>query len=163
MGHRHSLQLLAAAAVAALLMPVPAATAAPGDAEAGSYVDIVLTEGKSTCRALDVPVSAVPPGNVRIDADDVDLDCSGSIDFSFARDTTIAFDDARGAATADVVRIVARKFGFACGYEATRVALGREGATREYTGGPYTGKKVQGSFLCPGSVTLDAASFTFHR
>lgn len=164
----------AAAAIAALIMPVPtAAGAAPLtpasaasfiDAEAGGhYVDIVLTQGKGTCKAADVPVTATPPGKVKIDADDVELDCSGSIGFSFTRDSTFTFDDAKGTATADVVRIVGRKHGVSCGYEATRVALGREGATRQYTGGPYTGKKAQGSFLCPRTVKLNAASFTFHQ
>ncbi|MCC3765775.1 hypothetical protein K3N28_22195 [Glycomyces sp. TRM65418] len=180
MKHRHSRRLMVTAAVtaiAALTMAVPtAAGAAPltpasaatvasfADAEAGGhYVDIVLTQGKGSCKAANVPVTAAPPGRVKIDADDVDLNCSGSIDFSFTRDSTFTFDDAKGTATADVVRIVGRKHGVSCGYEATRVALGREGATRQYTGGPYTGKKAQGSFLCPRTVKLHAASFTFHQ
>ncbi|WP_157975158.1 hypothetical protein [Glycomyces dulcitolivorans] len=154
---------LIAAAAAALLLII----AAPAPAgEAGHAADITLSERKGTCEVRDVPVGAAPPAEVRIDSDDVDFDCSGSIDFRLGRDTSIAFDDAEGTATADVIRIVGAKLGFTCGYEATDVVFQREGQSREtlprkYVGGPYTGKKVQGSFLCPGSVQLDRAAFSF--
>jgi hypothetical protein len=149
---------LIAAAAAALLL----SAAAPAPAgEAGHAADITLSERKGTCEVRDVPVGAAPPSEVRIDSDDVDFDCSGSIDFRLGRDTAIAFDDAEGTATADVIRIVGAKLGFTCGYEATDVVFQREGPSREYAGGPYTGKKVQGSFLCPGSVQLDRAAFAF--
>lgn len=149
--------VIAAATAALLFAAVPA-----GAVEAGHTVDITLVENKGTCRALDVPVGAAPPSRVRIESDDVGFDCSGSIRFRLGRDASFAFDDAKGTATADVIRIVGVKHGFTCGYEATKVVFHREGATREYSGGPYRGKKVQGSFLCPRSVQLDAAAFSFN-
>lgn len=149
--------VVAAAAVLLLAAAVPGAAA-----EAGHTVDITLAQNKGTCTALDVPVGAAPPSPVRIESGDVSFDCSGSIDFRLGRDTRFAFDDAKGTATADVLRIVGVKHGFTCGYEATRVVFHRDGASREYRGGPYRGKKVQGSFLCPRSVQLDRAAFSFN-
>ncbi|GAA1683571.1 hypothetical protein GCM10009830_33520 [Glycomyces endophyticus] len=152
---RLRLPLIAAAAAALLL---PSAAAAQGT---GHAADLVLAERKGACAAEGVPVGAAPPAQVRIDSDDVVFDCSGSIGFRLGRDATVSFDDAAGTATADVVRIVGSRLGLTCGYEASKVVFHREGDTRVYAGGPYTGTKVQGSFLCPRSVQLDAASFTF--
>ncbi|GAA2302479.1 hypothetical protein GCM10009853_068900 [Glycomyces scopariae] len=149
---------LIAAAVAALLI---SAAGPAGAAEAAHAADITLSEKGGTCEVRDVPVAAAPPAEVRIDADDVAFDCSGSTAFRLGRDAAFAFDDAAGTATADVLRIVGTKLGFTCGYEASDVVFHREGPSREYTGGPYTGRKVQGSFLCPRSVQLDRAAFAF--
>ncbi|RRS00110.1 hypothetical protein [Glycomyces terrestris] len=168
---RHRFPLIVAAAAALLLsgaVPAAAAEARPvpagsgSAAEAGHAVDITLAERKGACEAAGVPVGAAPPLEVRIESDEVAFDCSGSIRFRLGRDTRFAFDDAAGTATADVIRVVATKFGVTCGYEATDVVFRREGLSREYAGGPYTGRKVQGSFLCPKSVQLDRAAFAFH-
>ena len=55
------------------------------------------------------------------------------------------------------------EFGVTCTYEAAKVTLERDGASRSYGGGPVGAKKVKGSFLCPGSVNLDRAEVVFHQ
>ncbi|MEV3934435.1 hypothetical protein AB0K52_00430 [Glycomyces sp. NPDC049804] len=152
-----------AAAIAALLLCTTVAASAAASGETADYVDIVLAEGSSRCAVEGVQVDAAPPATVAIDADEIDFDCSGGTRFDFAGDTAFAFDDAAGTATAEDVRIAATKFGVTCTYEAARVALERDGASRSYSGGPVGAKKVKGSFLCPGSVNLDRAEVVFHQ
>jgi hypothetical protein len=154
---------LVAAAVAFLLCTTATASVSASAGEAADFVDLVLAEGESRCEAERVQVGAAPPATVAIDADEVDFDCSGGTSFRFSGDTAFAFDDAEGTAIAEDVRIAATKFGVTCTYEASRVTLEREGATREYRGGPIGAKKAGGSFLCPGSVNLDSAEVVFHQ
>ncbi|MFG3339557.1 hypothetical protein [Glycomyces sp. NPDC048151] len=150
------------AAAAALLLCTTASVAASTE-PAPNYVDIVLSEGDSRCAVERVEVGAAPPSTVAIDAAAVDFDCSGSTVLDFSADTAFAFDDAKGTATAEDVRIAATKLGVTCTYESERVTLTREGAGRGYRGGPIGARKVGGSFLCPGSVNLDAAEVVFHQ
>lgn len=157
--HRRSATLLAAAA--ALLLCTTASAASRESDQ--NYVDIVLAEGDSRCEAERVKVGAAPPATVAIDTDRIDFDCSGSTLFEFKGDTAFAFDDAKGTATAEDVRIAALKYGVSCTYEAARVTLKREGTGRDYRGGPVGARKVAGSFLCPDSVNLDSAEVVFHR
>jgi hypothetical protein len=158
MPHRRPATLAAAAAL--LLCTAASATTA---ASTQDYVDIVLAEGDSRCTAERVEVGAAPPTSVAIDGEGVDFDCSGSTRFAFAGDAAFAFDDAKGTATAAAVRIAATKFGVTCTYEASRVTLERDGASREYRGGPIRAGKAGGSFLCPDAVNLDSAEVIFHR
>lgn len=153
------------AATAALLICATASSASPAATppEAADQVDIVLTEGDSRCEAAGVRVEAAPPARVVIEADRVDFDCEGNTSFKFGDDAAFVFDDTKGTATAERVRIAATKFGVTCTYEASTVSLDRDGTTRDYDGGPIKAKKVSGSFLCPGSVSLDAAAIAFHR
>ncbi|GAA2163543.1 MULTISPECIES: hypothetical protein [Glycomyces] len=162
MPHRRPATLVAAAAALLLCTTATASVAASTGATA-DFVDLVLAEGGSRCEADRVQVGAAPPATVAIDADKVDFDCRGDTSFKFGGDAAFAFDDAKGTATAEDVRIAARKFGVTCTYEASRVTLERDGATREYRGGPIGAKKVGGSFLCPGSVNLDSAEVVFHQ
>jgi hypothetical protein len=156
--HRRSATLAAAAAL--LLCTAASATTA---AVTQDYVDIVLTEGDSRCTAERVEVGAAPPTAVAIDGGEVDFECSGSTRFAFAGDAVFAFDDANGTATAEDVRITATKFGVTCTYEASRVPLERDGASRKYRGGPIRAGKAGGSFLCPDAVNLDSAEVVFHQ
>ncbi|GAA2121964.1 hypothetical protein [Glycomyces algeriensis] len=158
MPHRRPATLAAAAAL--LLCTAASATTA---AATQNYVDIVLTEGDSRCTAERVKVVAAPPGSVAIHGKAVGFDCSGSTRFAFAGDAVFAFDDANGTATAEDVRIAATKIGVTCTYEASRVTLKRDGASREYRGGPIRAGKAGGSFLCPDAVNLDSAEVVFHR
>lgn len=159
--HRRPVTFTAAAA--ALLLCTTAAASASASGETTDYVDIVLAEGGSRCAVERARVGAAPPATVAIDADVIDFDCSGGTRFDFAADTAFAFDDAAGTATAEDVRIAATKFGVTCTYEAARVTLDRDGASRAYRGGPIGAKKAKGSFLCPGSVNLDEAEVVFHQ
>jgi hypothetical protein len=158
--HRRPATLVAAAA--AFLLCTTASVAASAGATA-DVVDLVLAEGESRCEADSVQVGAAPPATVMIDADKVDFDCKGDTSFKFSGDAAFAFDDAKGTATAEDVRIAATKFGVTCTYEASRVTLERVGTSREYRGGPIGAKKVGGSFLCPRSVNLDSAEVVFHQ
>lgn len=153
------------AATAALLVFATASSASPATtpAEAGDRVDIVLMEGDSRCVATGVRAEAAPPVRVVIEADRVDFDCKGATSFKFSSDAAFDFDDAKGTASAERVRIAATKFGITCTYEASTVTLERDGITRDYAGGPIKAKKVGGAFLCPGSVNLDSAAIAFHR
>lgn len=162
MPHRRPATLVAAAAALLLCATATASVAASAGATA-DFVDLVLAEGESRCEADRVQVGAAPPATVAIDADKVDFDCRGDTSFKFGGDAAFAFDDAKGTATAEDVRIAAMKFGVTCTYEASRVTLDRDGATREYRGGPIGAKKVGGSFLCPGRVNLDSAEVVFHQ
>ncbi|WP_205328456.1 hypothetical protein [Glycomyces sp. YM15] len=153
----------AAAAVTLLLCATASASVAASSKESGDFVDLVLAEGDSRCEVERVPVGAAPPAPVAIDADRIDFDCGGDTSFEFRGDIGFAFDDAAGTATAEDVRIAATKYGVTCTYEASRVTLEREDATRRYSGGPIGAKKAAGSFLCPGSVNLDSAEARFHQ
>ncbi|MFC3491090.1 hypothetical protein [Glycomyces rhizosphaerae] len=163
MQHRRPSMLLAA--TAALLVFATASSASPATmpAEAGDQVDIVLTEGDSRCVATGISVDAAPPARVSIDADRVDFDCKGATSFKFGSDAAFDFDDAKGTATAERVRIAATKFGITCTYEASTVTLEQDGTARDYAGGPIKARKVRGAFLCPGSVNLDSATIAFHQ
>lgn len=153
------------AATAALLVFATASSASPATTptEAGDRVDIVLTEGDSRCVATGVRAEAAPPARVVIESDRVDFDCKGATSFKFGGDAAFDFDDAKGTASAERVRIAATKFGITCTYEASTVTLERDGTTRDYAGGPIKAKKVGGAFLCPGSVNLDSAAIAFHQ
>jgi hypothetical protein len=160
--HRRPATLIAAAA-ALLLCTTATASVAASTGESADFVDLVLAEGESRCEAERIQVGAAPPATVAIDADRVDFDCRGDTSFKFSGDAAFAFDDTKGTTTAEDVRIAAMKYGVTCMYEASRVTLEREEATREYRGGPIGAKKVGGSFLCPRSVNLDRAEVVFHK
>ncbi|MGH8794582.1 MAG: hypothetical protein ACRDXX_18275 [Stackebrandtia sp.] len=147
------------------LFVVALAFAAPATANASgvqaNLVDGSITAEGNTCTFADASTSANPPDTLTVDAATVKPEC-GDASVTLNNDPKITFDDANGAATADVIDITGSQSGVECRYKAADVTLNRDGDTRNYAGGPYTGEKVDGSPLCPDTVKIDEASMSFH-
>ncbi|BCJ35762.1 hypothetical protein Athai_32650 [Actinocatenispora thailandica] len=147
---------LTVAASAALLLGSNAAYAA------GGQVDGSITVAGSTCTWTNASTSDVPPNTLTIDHTTVSASCGGSISASLGNDPSVTFDDSTGTATSPEIDVSATVAGISCGYQVTDLTVSRQSGTRTYTGGPYTAAKTSGSFLCPGSETVDSVSLTFH-
>jgi hypothetical protein len=145
-----------AAASAALLFGSGAAHAA------GGQVDGSITVAGSTCSWTGATTSDVPPNALTIDHTTVSASCGGSISASLANDPGVTFDDSAGTATSPEIDVSATVAGISCGYQVTDLTVTAASGTRTYTGGPYTATKTSGSFLCPGSETVDSVTLTFH-
>lgn len=130
---------------------------------AGGQVDGAISVAGSTCTWANATTSDVPPNALAIDHTTVSPSCSGSISASLTNDPTVTFDDTAGTATAAEVDVSATVSGISCGYQVTNLSVTRQDAgSRTYTGGPFTATKTSGSFLCPGSESVDSVSLTFH-
>jgi hypothetical protein len=130
---------------------------------AGGQVDGSLSVAGSTCTWANATTSDVPPNTLTIDHTTVTPSCSGSISASLTNDPTVTFDDSANTATAAEVDVSATVSGITCGYQVTNLSVTRSDATTlTYTGGPFTATKTSGSFLCPGSESVDSVSLTFH-
>lgn len=144
--------------IAALAFPATAS----GASITANAVDGTVVTGSTTCQWADATADANPPDTAVIDGSTVSLSCDSSTSLTLNNDPSVSFDDAAGTATIDTINVSGTLIGLTCTYEATDIAMTRDGSTRTYSGGPYTGDKVDGSFLCPGSIDLDSATVTFH-
>jgi hypothetical protein len=135
--------------------------AAPAFAATG-LVDGSITVGSSSCSWTNATTSDVPPNTLTIDHTTVHPTCSGSITATLANNPTVSFNDSAGTASSPEVDVNGTQSGISCSYKVTNVSLARQGTTRTYTGGPFTATLTGGSFLCPGSQTVNSATLTFH-
>lgn len=142
--------------VAVSLAGTAAHAAAPG------LVDGTIRVGSSGCSWQNATTSDTPPNTLTVDESTVNLICDGDADIDLTNSPTITFDDAAGTATAAQIDVTGTLLGITCGYRVTNATVNRQGETRTYTGGPFTATKTSGSFLCPGSQTVDSATFVFH-
>ncbi|MFC5747715.1 hypothetical protein [Actinomadura rugatobispora] len=141
---------------AAGLMSAPAHAAAPG------LVDGTVSAAGATCSWTNATTSNTPPNTLTINHTTISPTCSGGVTVTLSSSPTVTFNDnPPGTASAAQIDVTAN-LGITCGYRVTNVTVNRQGTTRTYTGGPYTATKTSGSFLCPGSATVDSATFTFH-
>jgi hypothetical protein len=130
---------------------------------AGGQVDGSISVAGSTCTWANATTSDVPPNALTIDHTTVTPSCSGSISASLTNDPAVTFDDAANTAAAAEVDVSATVSGITCGYQVTNLSVSRsDSSSRSYTGGPFTATKTSGSFLCPGSESVDSVSLTFH-
>lgn len=130
---------------------------------AGGQVDGSISVAGSTCTWTNATTSDVPPNTLTLDHTTVAPSCDGSIDASLTNDPTVTFDDAAGTASSAEVDVSATVSGINCGYSVTDLSVTRQdSSSRTYTGGPFTATKTSGSFLCPGSETVDSVTLTFH-
>ena len=90
------------------------------------------------------------------------ISCNDDTGITLNNSPQISFDDSAGTATVDSLDITGAKLGQNCTYQASAIPLTRNGDTREYTGSGITGDLTDGGILCPGSLTLDSATVTFH-
>lgn len=127
-----------------------------------NLVDGTVVAGSTTCNWVDASTSANPPSTLTVSRATVKLTCSDSTSLTLNNDPVVNFDDAAGTATVDAIDITAVRSGISCRYKATNLGLTRSGTTRSYSGGPYTGTKTGGSFLCPSSQRIDSTSVSFH-
>lgn len=147
---------IAGLALLPLLGTATAANAATG------LVDGSITVGSSSCSWTNATTSDVPPNTLTVDHTTINPTCSGSITANLTNDPSISFDDTAGTASSPEVDVNGTISGISCSYTVTNVSLARQGTTRTYTGGPFTATLSGGSFLCPGSETVDSATLTFH-
>ncbi|XVQ11450.1 hypothetical protein ACQP1W_02400 [Spirillospora sp. CA-255316] len=140
---------------AAGLVAAPAHAAAPGQ------VDGTVSAAGATCSWTGATTSDTPPNTLTIDHTTISPSCSGGVTVTLSSSPTVTFNDAAGTASASQIDVTATVFGVNCGYRVTNMSVARQGTTRTYTGGPYTAAKTSGGILCPGSATVDTASFTF--
>ncbi|MFI0352248.1 hypothetical protein [Actinomadura sp. 9N407] len=153
-----SARLIGATATAVVALGVMAAPAhaAPG------LVDGSVTAIGATCTWTDAVTSDVPPNTLTVDHTTINASCSGGVTVSISSSPTVTFDDAAGTATSPSISVTGSGLGMTCGYSVSNVSINREGTTRTYSGGPYTATKTSGGFLCPGTATVDSATFNFH-
>jgi hypothetical protein len=137
------------------LMATPA-HAAPG------LVDGSVTAIGATCSWTNAVTSDAPPNTLTVDHTTINATCGGGITVSISSSPTVTFDDAAGTATSPSISVTGSGLGMTCGYSVSNVSVARQGTTRTYTGGPYTATKTSGGFLCPGTATVDSATFSFH-
>lgn len=156
---RHLGKLVCAAATAVALA-VPGA--AFGATTMANLVDGSVKTGSTTCTWTNATTNANPPSTVTVDRTTVSLSCDDGTPVTLNNNPVISFDDAAGTALTDAIDITATVIGVTCRYRATNLNLARGGTTRSYTGGPFTGTKVSGSFLCPATKTIDTATISFH-
>ncbi|EWM18673.1 hypothetical protein [Kutzneria sp. 744] len=144
-----------AAVAGSVLLAVPAYAAT-------GQVDGNITVGDSSCSWTNATTSDVPANTLTIDHTTVHPTCTGSITAGLTNDPTVTFDDTAGTASAPEVDVNGSELGQTCSYKATDVTYTRQGTTRNYTGGPFTANLTDGSFLCPKTETVSAASLAFH-
>ncbi|WP_406150754.1 hypothetical protein [Streptomyces sp. NBC_01012] len=158
------LSCVTALAVAAVAAASTAASAT--DLAASQKVDGSITVAGSTCTWADATASADPPSGLTIDHASVNsgVSCTGGASATLNSDSTLAFDDAAGTATSDLIDITVNQSIVSCSYTATNVGWSRDGSTRTYLNQTFTASKSSGSFLCPSSVSLEpgSASLSFH-
>ncbi|MGH3735177.1 MAG: hypothetical protein ACRDT6_06090 [Micromonosporaceae bacterium] len=147
------------------LSVIALAFAAPTAAHAATaqtnLVDGTVVSGSTTCSWVNASTSANPPSTLTVDRSSVSITCSDSTQLTLNNDPVVSFDDAAGTATVDAIDITAVRSGITCRYKASNLSVTRSGTTRTYSGGPYTGTKIGGSWLCPSSQRLDSATVTF--
>lgn len=132
---------------------------------AGSLVDGSITAGSTICSWTNAQASATPPSTLTIDRASVNppagnLQCSDGSTVTLNNSPYVTFDDASGTATADAVDVTVASL-LTCRYKVSNPVFNRQGTTRDYVGGPYTGTRVSG-FLCPSTATIDQATLSFH-
>jgi hypothetical protein len=149
------LAAFSAFAIAAIGLVGTAHAAVPG------LVDGSITVGSSSCSWTNATTSDVPPNTLTVDHNTVAETCSG-ISVDLANDPTVNFDDAAGTASSPQIDVIGSTLGVECAYRVSNVSVARQGTTRTYTGGPFNAALTSGGFLCPGSQTVDSATFTFH-
>lgn len=151
---------------ASLIVGVTALTAigvmaAPAHAAAG-LVDGSVTAVGATCSWTNATTSDSPPNNLTVDHTTINASCSGGVTVALSASPSVSFNDTAGTASSPSIAVSANMSGISCGYAVANVSIAREGTTRTYKGGPFTATKTSGSFLCPGTATVDSASFSFH-
>ncbi len=134
---------------------------APAYAATG-LVDGSITVGSSSCTWANATTSDAPPNTLTVDHTTVSPSCSGSITVGLTNNPTVTFDDAAGTASSPSIVVSGTILGINCGYTVSNVSIARSGSTRTYTGGPFTANKSSGGILCPGTETVDSATFNFH-
>ncbi|MDL4772727.1 MULTISPECIES: hypothetical protein [Thermomonosporaceae] len=134
---------------------------APAYAAAGK-VDGSVTAVGTTCTWTNATTSNTPPNTLTVDHTTISASCGGGVTVGLSNSPTVTFNDTAGTATSPSVGVTATVSGLNCGYSVSNLSLARQGTTRTYTGGPFTASKTSGSFLCPGTATVDSASFSFH-
>ena len=125
---------------------------------AGGLVDGGFDAGGTTCVWANASTSDVPPNPLTIDHTTIQSSCGNP----WANDPTWTFDDTNGTASTPEIDVTATVLGVTCGYKVTNILLHRQEMTRTYSGGPFTGTKSSGGFLCPSSETVDSITVTFH-
>lgn len=156
---RHLGKLVCAAATAVALA-VPGV--AFGATTMANLVDGTVQTGSTTCTWTNASTSANPPDTLTMDRSTVHLTCDDGTPVTLNNDPVISFDDAAGTSLTDAIDITATVFGISCRYRASNLTLARNGTTRSYTGGPFTGDKVSGGFLCPSTYTINTVTISFH-
>lgn len=129
---------------------------------ATGLVDGSITVGDSSCTWANAVTSDAPPNTLTVDHTTVHPTCNGSITVALTNNPTVTFNDAAGTASSASIVVSGTILGINCGYTVSGVSIARSGSTRTYSGGPFTANKSSGGFLCPGSETVDSATFTFH-
>lgn len=162
---RHIAKLIGLSAIVAAFVAPAAAQAA--DATATGLVDGTVTSGSTVCSWTNAVTSDVPPNTLTIDNATVNppggnLGCNDGTGLVLNNDPVVTFNDAAGTAAADAIDVTVTQSGISCRYRAEGIALTRDGTTRHYSGGPYTGNKTGGSFFCPSTATIDTADVLFH-
>ncbi|MFB4319833.1 hypothetical protein [Actinomadura sp. 21ATH] len=147
---------LAALVAAAGLAAAPAHAAAPG------LVDGSVSAMGTNCSWTNATTSDTPPNTLTVDHTTISATCDGGVTVAISQSPTVTFNDAAGTATSPSITVTGSFLGMNCGYTVTNVSINRDGTTRTYTGGPYTANKTSGGFLCPGTATVDSATFNFH-
>ncbi|GAA2453749.1 hypothetical protein GCM10010191_85610 [Actinomadura vinacea] len=136
--------------------------AAPAHAAAPGLVDGTIVVGSTTCSWTNATTSNTPPNTLTVNHTTISPTCTGGITVSLSSSPTVTFNDGAGTASSAQIQVTASVLGVNCGYRVSNVSVNRQGTTRNYTGGPFTATKISGSFLCPGSETVDSATFRFH-
>lgn len=129
---------------------------------AGGHVDGSISVAGSACTWANAVTSDAPPNTLTVDHTTVSPTCAGSITANLSNNPTITFNDAAGTASSASIVVNGTILGISCGYTVSNVSIARQGTTRTYSGGPFTATKSSGSILCPGTETVDSATFTFH-
>ncbi|ADD45798.1 hypothetical protein [Stackebrandtia nassauensis] len=142
----------------AMTLAIPAAA----QAAAANLVDGTVATSGTNCSWTNAATSDNPPNTLTIDQASVSVTCDDGTPITLNNSPQVTFDDGAGTATVDKLNITGTKSGISCTYEATGVQFARTGDTRDYTGGPISAGKTDGSILCPGTMTLDSAAVSFH-
>lgn len=154
---RHLRILIALTVVALTFTASPVAQADP-DVNTTHLVDITIDCGDFTCTWTDIPVGGTPPGPVSVDASRSAGSCTNGWDCTLG---TFMLVFSENTAMIDRLTFTCTAFGITCTYEATNVALSRNGTTKEYVG-TFTAARVSGSiFICPSTRT-GTISLVFH-
>lgn len=134
---------------------------------ASNLVDGSITSGDTVCSWTGAATSDNPPNTLTIDQATINppggnLSCADDTVARLDNSPVATFDDAAGTGTANAVDVTVTVIGVQCSYRVSGPVLNRQGDTRDYAGGPYTANKTAGSFLCPGTRTIDQATLSFH-
>jgi hypothetical protein len=137
-------------------------TATPAHAAAG-LVDGTVQSTGVTCSWTGAATSNVPPNALTIDRTTVSPSCDSSITVTLANNPTVTFNDTPpGTASSPQIDVTVSNIPLigTCGYRVTNVVLNRQSG-RTYTAAGRTANKISGSFLCPGTATIDSVVLTF--